>query len=128
MQSINFFHLSAPGVKNPLNQCRGNQRKITAMKSLRVLVSGQVHGVWYRGWAAERANALHLAGWVRNLADGRVEALFHGPEPAVAAMVAACRVGPPAARVETVDAEEWRPPVTTGFHRRPTATFPDDRG
>lgn len=98
------------------------------MKTVRVLISGQVQGVWYRGWTQERACALGLAGWVRNLADGRVEALFHGAEPVVVAMLAACRAGPPAARVSTLQVEDWPPPSASGFHRRPTATFPDDRG
>ncbi len=69
-----------------------------------VLVSGRVQGVWFRGWTQEKALALGLTGWVRNRADGRVEALIAGPEDRVAELIAALRDGPPAARVGSV---EW---------------------
>ena len=69
-----------------------------------VLVSGRVQGVGYRDWAARRARGWGLSGWVRNLADGRVEAIVAGPEGVVTAFVDACHDGPPAARVEAVEA------------------------
>lgn len=90
-------------------------------KIVRVLIDGRVQGVWYRGWTLEQARALGLDGWVRNLSDGRVEAVFCGPAAAVDAMVAACRRGPPSARVGTVAAEPWPEPPGRGFHQRPTA-------
>ncbi len=65
----------------------------------RVLVSGRVQGVWFRASTADTSRQLGLAGWVRNLPDGRVEAVFEGPGPAVEAAIAWCGKGPPAARV-----------------------------
>ena len=70
--------------------------------AVRVVVSGRVQGVWYRGWTADEARRRGLRGWVRNRRDGTVEALFAGPEDQVRAMIAACHEGPPAARVAEV--------------------------
>lgn len=70
---------------------------------LRVLVSGTVQGVWFRESTREEADRLGVAGWVRNLPDGRVEAAFEGPPEAVEAMAAWCQRGPPNARVEEVE-------------------------
>jgi acylphosphatase len=65
----------------------------------RVLVSGRVQGVGFRVACAREAAAAGLAGRVRNLPDGRVEAVFEGPAPAVEALVAWCRRGPRSADV-----------------------------
>jgi acylphosphatase len=73
------------------------------MKRLRVLVSGRVQGVWFRESTREEADRLGVAGWVRNLPDGRVEATFEGPVLGVEAMVAWCRRGPPNAGVDRVE-------------------------
>jgi len=67
-----------------------------------LLVSGRVQGVFYRASTARRARQLGLAGWVRNLPDGRVEAVFEGGRAAVEEAIAWCREGPPAARVTNV--------------------------
>lgn len=91
-------------------------------KTIRVLISGHVQGVWYRGWTIQQARALNLAGWVRNLSDGRVEAVLHGPTPALETMLAACRQGPPAAQVSTIYYENCREISDPGFHQRPTAS------
>ena len=72
-------------------------------RSVQILISGRVQGVSFRVWTERRANALGLSGWVRNLADGNVEAVFSGPAEAVDAMLAACREGPRLARVEKVE-------------------------
>ena len=82
---------------------------------LRILVSGRVQGVWYRGAMAEQARSLGLAGWVRNLPDGRVEAVAEGPGEAVAALSSWCHQGPPAARVERVETSEENPEGLVGF-------------
>ena len=68
-----------------------------------VLVSGHVHGVFFRGQTQRRANTLAVAGWVRNLPNGQVEAVFEGDETKVRDMVAWCRQGPPNALVTRVD-------------------------
>ncbi|MGC2780089.1 MAG: acylphosphatase [Bradyrhizobium sp.] len=67
-----------------------------------VTVRGRVQGVGYRAWVEDQAILNGLDGWVRNRADGSVEAVFAGPADDVADMVAACRKGPPAARVDDV--------------------------
>jgi len=77
-------------------------------------VSGRVQGVWYRQSCAQAARAAGVSGWVRNRADGRVEAWFEGGRSAVEAMLAWSRVGPPRARVVAVAIEDV---VPTGFSR-----------
>lgn len=72
----------------------------------RIVVRGRVQGVGFRAFVEEEALARSLAGFVRNRRDGSVEALFAGPPAVVAAMIAACRQGPPAARVEAVEVFE----------------------
>jgi acylphosphatase len=70
-----------------------------------VTIQGRVQGVGYRAWVEHEARAHHLEGWVRNRRDGSVEALFAGPVDVVSNMVASCRRGPAAARVEAVEDE-----------------------
>ena len=74
-------------------------------KSLRahVFISGRVQGVSFRWFTQRKAQELGLTGWVRNLWDGRVEAVFEGPEETVRQAVAWCHRGEPPARVESVD-------------------------
>ena len=72
----------------------------------RLVIAGLVQGVGYRYAFADEARARGLGGWVRNRRDGHVEALVSGPAPAVESMIAWARVGPPAARVSSVDVEE----------------------
>jgi acylphosphatase len=74
-----------------------------------VLISGLVQGVSFRWYAIQNARRAGVAGWVRNLDDGRVEAVFEGPQPAVEEMVGWCRDGPPAARVTGTDVV-WEEP------------------
>ena len=73
------------------------------MEARRVLVSGRVQGVGFRYFVAGEARALGLAGFVRNLRDGRVEAEVCGPADKVEALIAACRRGPPGSRVDGVE-------------------------
>ena len=68
----------------------------------RVTIRGRVQGVGYRAWVEHRARAHDLEGWVRNLRDGSVEALFAGPTEVVSDMVERCRRGPSSARVDSV--------------------------
>lgn len=88
--------------------------------AIRARIEGHVQGVWYRGWAVDQATARGLSGWVRNRRDGSVEALFAGPEPAVRDMLAACRKGPPAARVISVRESPAAMPDAPGFVQLPT--------
>lgn len=72
----------------------------------RLVIAGRVQGVGFRYAFADEARMRGLAGWVRNRRDGRVEALVSGPPPAVEAMIAWARLGPPAAQVSSVEVEE----------------------
>lgn len=71
-----------------------------------VYVSGHVQGVFFRDATQRQANALGVAGWVRNLWDGRVEVVFEGGENAVQRMVAWCHQGPPEAYVTDVESHD----------------------
>lgn len=91
------------------------------MSGVRVRIHGRVQGVFFRNWAMDRARALGVRGWVRNRSDGTVELVAFGEDEAVEALTAACRKGPPAAKVEriAVEIEEGEGPPA-GF--RVTAT------
>jgi len=71
-----------------------------------VIISGRVQGVYFRGTAKKMAESLGLDGWVRNLSDGKVEAVFEGETEDVHRMVTWCNTGPSAARVDDVQ-EHW---------------------
>ena len=70
-----------------------------------VRVSGQVQGVFFRDSTRKKAEELGLAGWVRNLPDGQVEAVFEGPSQEVREMVRWCKEGPRHASVENVNTD-----------------------
>jgi acylphosphatase len=75
-----------------------------------VFVSGRVQGVFFRQKTKQQADSLGVNGWVRNLPDGRVEAVFEGEEEAVKALVEYCHHVPSYARVTNIDAswEDYR--------------------
>jgi len=73
-----------------------------------VLIEGRVQGVFFRASTRDEARARGLAGWVRNRADGRVEAVFEGDKTVVDNMLAWCREGPPYSYVDNVDIN-WQP-------------------
>ena len=85
---------------------------------MRVLVAGLVQWVFFRGTCAAEARRLGIGGWVRNLPDARVEAVFEGPEAAVEAMIAWCRHGPDHARVDGVDVRTEEPVGERDFRVR----------
>ena len=70
-------------------------------------VKGRVQGVFYRASTAEQGNRLGLTGWVRNLPDGKVEAVAEGKRPVLEQLVAWCWDGPPSARVDQV-MNDWQ--------------------
>jgi acylphosphatase len=76
---------------------------------VRVVVTGRVQGVGFRFSTIERARSLGLGGWVRNRADGSVEAVFEGPPERVRSMVDWCRRGPRGARVERLEVAPEQP-------------------
>jgi acylphosphatase len=85
------------------------------MKRTRVVVSGRVQGVFFRATCARLARRAGLAGTVRNLDDGRVEAIFEGDDQAVDRLVAWCGRGPDHAHVEDVDVTPEDPVGEPGF-------------
>jgi acylphosphatase len=85
-------------------------------KRVRVVVAGQVQGVFFRDATRDLAERLDLSGWIRNRADGRVEAEFQGPSAAVDRAVTFCQSGPRHAHVTDVDVERLDPvPGERGF-------------
>ena len=74
-----------------------------------VVVRGRVQGVWFRDSMRREAERLRVAGWVRNLADGSVEAALEGTSEAVDALTRWCERGPPRARVLRVETREEPP-------------------
>ena len=84
-----------------------------------LMIKGYVQGVGFRLYMTRKARELGLSGWVRNRADGSVEALVQGAPPAVEAMVAWARRGPPSARVSDVRIADGSGEFS-GFETRPT--------
>jgi len=94
----------------------GTMRNMT--KRVHLFVSGRVQGVYFRAHTHKKARALALAGWVRNLPDGRVEIVAEGGEEKVASFLDWVRLGPPASRVEDVELEWAKPQDERGFRIR----------
>jgi acylphosphatase len=76
------------------------------MKRVHVYVSGRVQGVFFRADTRRAAADLNLTGWVSNMADGRVEAVFEGDDATVDKMIAWCHIGSPSSRVGKVTTTE----------------------
>ncbi|MGB3632729.1 MAG: acylphosphatase [Rubrobacteraceae bacterium] len=74
-----------------------------------VYISGNVQGVFFRDSTRRKAEELGLTGWVKNMPDGRVEAVFEGTASTVQEMIDWCKEGPSQATVEDVDAEREEP-------------------
>ncbi len=75
-----------------------------------VWISGRVHGVFFRATTRRVAKRFGLTGWVKNLRDGRVEAIFEGSRENVEEMIKFCHEGPPAAIVSNVEVK-WEDPT-----------------
>lgn len=76
------------------------------MATKHVLISGKVQGVYFRVFTKQKADELGLAGWVRNLPDGQVEALFQGKDTGVGTMLEWCKYGSPNARVDDLQVSD----------------------
>ncbi|MBO9527782.1 MAG: acylphosphatase [Sphingobium yanoikuyae] len=92
------------------------------MRSARhLIIHGRVQGVFYRKWALRTARHLGLTGWVRNRAEGSVEAWIEGDPAALDAFIAEARRGPSAANVVRIESTEGEARHHQGFEQRPTA-------
>ncbi len=74
-----------------------------AKTRVHLYIEGKVQGVWYRAFTRDVATKYGIRGWVRNLPDGRVEAVFEGDESDIEKAIAECYKGPPAAVVTNID-------------------------
>jgi acylphosphatase len=88
------------------------------------LISGRVQGVGFRAFTARSARELALKGWVRNLQDGRVEAVAHGPSDVIAEFENRLKKGPPAGRVDTMTVESIRGGSYKDFEVRKDGSTP----
>jgi acylphosphatase len=85
----------------------------------RYVIAGRVQGVGFRWFTHDAAAREGIHGWVRNMADGRVEVFAEGESESVQRLEAALRRGPASARVETFETEEHAPAGrSTGFEIR----------
>jgi acylphosphatase len=84
-------------------------------RSVDVIVTGQVQGVFYRARCADEAQRLGVSGWVRNERDGSVRAHFQGDPDAVEALISWCHDGSPRSRVDDVEVRDVGPQPVAGF-------------
>ncbi|HLG43157.1 MAG TPA: acylphosphatase [Planctomycetota bacterium] len=84
-------------------------------RRIHVWIEGVVQGVFFRARCSEQAKLHGVSGWVRNLPDGRVEAVFEGESEGVEFMLTWCRAGPPRARVDRVEEIAEAPQREKGF-------------
>lgn len=83
-----------------------------------LIIKGRVQGVFYRGWTVKAAQALGLAGWVRNLANGDVEVLVQGNSTDVARLIDLAWEGPATARVDNITVKTGEIGDLSGFEQR----------
>jgi acylphosphatase len=88
--------------------------------AVRLQIEGRVQGVGFRWWTVRQAQALGVAGWVRNRRDGSVEALAIGEAAALEALVAACRRGPAGSEVRALSHAPAEDDGSQGFEERAT--------
>ena len=109
-------------VIGPMSIAPGSDGKNVRMQGdvvrRRVVVHGRVQGVFFRDSARQRARSLGVAGWVRNRADGTVEAVIEGPPDAVEQMLEFLRTGPRSARVDGAVVADEAPEGLSGFEIR----------
>jgi UDP-N-acetylmuramyl pentapeptide synthase/D-alanine-D-alanine ligase-like ATP-grasp enzyme/acylphosphatase len=104
--------LSGALIEHLFPDCCSEKSKVT---SLQVSISGKVQGVGYRNWLWRRAHLHAVHGWVRNLSDGRVEAVFSGTSSGVKALLEACHRGPNRSEVKTIATKTYLRDVPHGF-------------
>ncbi len=94
---------------------------------LHILITGKVQGVYYRASTQKKSNELGIVGWVRNLADGRVEVLAMGSTSGLNSLLDWCQFGPRMANVANLEAC-WAKdgPAFTAFEIMPTAQSPSE--
>lgn len=97
-------------------------------KAIKLIIHGRVQGVCYRQWTVIKATYLNLDGWVRNRADGTVEALLVGRQETVDEMIELCKIGPNGALVDHIDVENALGIVAKGFNQKPTVDLKQRRG
>jgi acylphosphatase len=84
-------------------------------------ITGKVQGVWYRAWFADQAKGLGIDGWVRNRADGSVEAVVQGPPEMIDTIIARAHQGSPASRVaDVIVTDDVGAETLQGFEKRST--------
>ena len=88
------------------------------MKRAHVRIYGKAQGVWFRAHTKDMADKLGIKGWVRNVPDGSVEAVFEGDDESVEKIIEWCHRGPPLARVEGVEVEYEEPKGEEKFEIR----------
>ena len=84
---------------------------------IKLRIEGRVQGVWFRGWTVREAGRLGLDGWVRNCADGSVEAVFSGPKDVVQDIIERCWRGPPYANVSSINETPFEGEIEPGFRQ-----------
>lgn len=91
---------------------------VAMLSRVQLLIKGRVQGVCYRAFTQDQAIELGLTGWVRNLHDGRVEAVFEGRRELIEQAILACKTGPFGARITDIDIT-WESPLgEKGFEIR----------
>jgi len=85
------------------------------MKAIRIFISGRVQGVCFRAFIREHAQNLGLTGWVKNLDDGRVEAIIEGSEKNVNKLLESCKKGPAYSRIKDIEIEKIKEEGFDGF-------------
>ncbi|MDM8528150.1 acylphosphatase [Anaerolineales bacterium HSG24] len=99
-----------------MDRWRGDEMENLEKLQVHVMIYGRVQGVSFRWHAQREAQAQDLTGWVRNLSNGQVEAIFEGDSQAIHKMVAWCYMGPTSARVDNVEVNYHAPTNEfTGF-------------
>ena len=91
------------------------------VQTIRVMIVGDVQGVWFRKWTVKTARSLDLGSWVRNRQNGAVEAVFSGSNSDVKIMLERCHDGPSAARIDSVTVVAWDDRAEFEFRQLPTA-------